>query len=329
VSRRALFREICRIAGVGTGNILDEDDGWPGTFKTEISPGHYTVVAMHVSRVSPHARHDYEYRFQNPSGRSPVRSPGGAFPILVALAMTARGPILVGLDGRSRVNRQARFSILFHRRILDEAEATGWSIYESSTGERIVAFHPRLIAVFVAVASAELDSQSLQDISRDIDTTVLTAGLLSDPSDEAADRTRRAATILVRHHSFGKAVLRAYGHRCAMCGLNSGLVVGAHIFPVKAPGSPDKIWNGLALCQNHHAAFDAHLLWVDPDRRAVVSHPRLAEDARTNRALASFLASTFREITVPVDARLRPRGAMFVSRYAYFGDAYFWLRDRN
>ena len=54
------------------------------------------------------------------------------------------------------------------------------------------------------------------------------------------------------------------------------LVQGAHIYPARASDSPDKVWNGLALCSNHHTAFDRHLIWVEPSSRRVLLHEEVS-----------------------------------------------------
>lgn len=65
-----------------------------------------------------------------------------------------------------------------------------------------------------------------------------------------------------------------------MCGLDEGLVEGAHIYPVEAPGSADELWNGLAaLCANHHRAFDLHRVCVVPGNLRVSFHPDLLRAA--------------------------------------------------
>ncbi len=89
------------------------------------------------------------------------------------------------------------------------------------------------------------------------------SGLLTSPTPAAAERARKAASVLVRDAKFSQDVRNAYGAKCAMCGLGIELVEGAHILPVSAPGSTDAVSNGIALCRNHHRAFDTHRLHID------------------------------------------------------------------
>ena len=152
---------------------------------------------------------------------------------------------------------------------------------------------------------------------------------LDDPIDEddevvASERTRRAAVALIREARFGHQVTAAYRGLCAMCEIDLDLVQGAHIYPASAPSSPDKIWNGLSLCANHHLAFDRHIVWVDPDDRSIVLHPKIHEQSPAKPAVRALVNTTGLHLMEPENARLRPKSEMFVKRYDHFADRYGW-----
>ena len=95
---------------------------------------------------------------------------------------------------------------------------------------------------------------------------------------------RRYALRMVKERlhqaTFREAVLYAYGRRCAITGLpESQLLDAAHIIADgdEALGQP-VVPNGLALSKIHHAAFDAHLIGIDPDYRLHVSDRLLDQD---------------------------------------------------
>lgn len=70
---------------------------------------------------------------------------------------------------------------------------------------------------------------------------------------------------------FTRRVLERYGpKRCAVCGALSEVVQAAHIRPVSDNGS-DWGGNGIWLCQNHHALFDAGVWSIRPDDHSVVA----------------------------------------------------------
>ncbi len=274
-------------------------------------------VALHVSNVGPHARRDYEYRFQNPGDRSVVSDDAG-YPLLIGLAAAADGqPILIGLDGSDRVGREARFSILFNKRIIQEARSHGIAYYESAKGEKIYAFRPVLFSTFVEVLGVDIPFAYVEAVVAASDPPV-------GPDPAAAERTRRAASVLVRHHSFGRRVKLAHGGTCCLCGIGLNLVTSAHIYPASAPGSPDNISNGLALCPNHHASFDSHDLWIDPATLTPRFSPRYLAAAGTSPALQTFINGTFATVRLPRNGQHRPSAEMLTKRYEYYSGKYDW-----
>jgi putative restriction endonuclease len=88
---------------------------------------------------------------------------------------------------------------------------------------------------------------------------------------------RRYALHDVKHRlhqaSFREAVIAAYKGRCALSGLPEPLLLdAAHIIADKDEqyGQP-VVPNGIPLSKIHHAAFDSHLIGIDPDFRIHVS----------------------------------------------------------
>src|SRR5262245_27873688 len=100
----------------------------------------------------------------------------------------------------------------------------------------------------------------------------------------AKEPERRYALRQVKqrlHQSvFREAVIAAYGGRCALSGLPEPLLLdAAHIV-----GDADDrlgqpvVPNGLTLSKIHHAAFDSHLIGVDPEFRIHVSDRLLGQN---------------------------------------------------
>jgi putative restriction endonuclease len=78
--------------------------------------------------------------------------------------------------------------------------------------------------------------------------------------------------------TFREAVLAAYGDRCAISRLpEPRLLDAAHIIADRheALGQPI-VPNGMPLSKIHHAAWDAHLIGIDPDYRIHVSEQLLS-----------------------------------------------------
>jgi putative restriction endonuclease len=92
---------------------------------------------------------------------------------------------------------------------------------------------------------------------------------------DAPERRYALREVKARLHqaSFRDAVLAAYGERCAISHLpEPRLLDAAHIvMDVHEQLGQPIVPNGLPLTKIHHAAFDAHLIGIDPDFRIHVS----------------------------------------------------------
>lgn len=156
--------------------------------------------------------------------------------------------------------------------LLDEAAQGGWAIDEVRKTDRgpevRAAVHPFHVKRFIQ-ASVKADSQGLEGDQR--------AALLiaHAPEWDGIDlenkplpvvrraRTEARGTRLKRAADFSKRVLHEFGHRCAVCEVQLSLLDGAHIIPVHHPNGSDEVWNGLALCVNHHRLFDRRIILID------------------------------------------------------------------
>ena len=69
----------------------------------------------------------------------------------------------------------------------------------------------------------------------------------------------------IRDDRFRVNVLRAYSHRCCVCGMQLDLLDAAHIIPVEHKRGTDETKNGLSLCALHHRAYDHALITVNTD----------------------------------------------------------------
>ncbi|WP_066425719.1 HNH endonuclease [Anabaena sp. 4-3] len=87
---------------------------------------------------------------------------------------------------------------------------------------------------------------------------------------------RSLRSTLIRNAFFRKSIVHIYDYKCAFCGLrvtkaaNQNIVDGAHIKPF-AQFYDSRIHNGIALCKNHHWAFDRGWFTADEQYKIVVS----------------------------------------------------------
>jgi putative restriction endonuclease len=138
----------------------------------------------------------------------------------------------------------------------------------------------------------------------------------------SAPAERRYALRLVKQRlhqsSFRQAVIDAYQRRCALSGLPEPLLLdAAHIVADgnEALGHPI-IQNGIPLSKLHHAAFDAHLLGIDPDFRIHVAERLLVQrDGPILEALKSLHGGTLHLPRRPND---RPDRDRLAQRFEVF-----------
>lgn len=318
MSRANLATNMAEAIGHDVVTISELGDGWPSKLRVETSTGVF-FVAAHLSRTGSHNRRDYEWRFQNPANSQPVEAAVGYTPLLIGIDTTSGEQILVVVDGASRVGRTTRFSILFNHRIVQEANKNGWSQYTSSKGEQIFALRPRLFPALL-----EMLEKNIMLPTNQISEAAKAAGVIDENDAVSGERARRTISSYVRDAAFSKKVKQAYGHKCAMCGINLGLLAGAHIYPVSAPGSGDAVWNGVPLCHNHHAAYDAHNLWFDSEYRIHIK-PDFRAEAEKDDSSKSFIDQTFDILVVPEEIESRPRADMIALRQQYYSLEYEWL----
>lgn len=113
--------------------------------------------------------------------------------------------------------------------------------------------------------------------------------------------------VPVRNQGFRRAVVTAYDHRCALCGIRvrtldgHTLVEAAHIVPW-SESQDDRPVNGLALCRTCHWTFDERLLSVTREYIVVTS-----KQLNVPGNLSGYLTSLEgRAIFVPSQESYRP-----------------------
>ena len=138
---------------------------------------------------------------------------------------------------------------------------------------------------------------------------------------EARDASYSLALVRIRNHQawFSSQTKAAYGYRCAFSRLPfRSLLVGAHIVP-DAEGGPPSVSNGICMSTLHHAAFDTHLIGVDPDLRVHIADHVIAE--RDGPILAALQGLNGTHLVVPTDPTAHPNRDYLDQRYSAFLDA--------
>ncbi len=136
----------------------------------------------------------------------------------------------------------------------------------------------------------------------------------------AVERRYALRQVQQRLHqaTFREAVITAYHGRCALSGLREPVLLdAAHIVEDRNErlGQP-VVQNGLPLAKTHHAAFDAHLIGIDPDFRIHISERlRSQKDGPTLEALKRLHES---RIILPSRAIDRPDRDRLSLRFEQF-----------
>lgn len=138
--------------------------------------------------------------------------------------------------------------------------------------------------------------------------------------ETAAERRYALRQVKQRLHqaTFREAVITAYSGRCAVSGLREPVLLdAAHIIADRHEelGQP-VIQNGLPLAKTHHAAFDAHLIGIDPDFRIHVSKRIL--DQRDGPTLEAIKKLHHNQIYLPTRDRDRPDRDRLAERFDQF-----------
>jgi putative restriction endonuclease len=133
--------------------------------------------------------------------------------------------------------------------------------------------------------------------------------------EELADEEK----AIVRDAAFRKIVVSLYDYRCAFCKLriisqeSQTIVDGAHIKPF-SEFRDDRFDNGLALCKNHHWAFDHGWFGIDDGYKIIIPHDRFQEEPPiATRPMKAFEGE---QLLLPTQAQYNPRQ-----------DALAWHRD--
>lgn len=139
-------------------------------------------------------------------------------------------------------------------------------------------------------------------------------------STDVAVRRYALRQVQQRLHqaSFRDAVISAYQGRCALSGLPEPMLLdAAHII-----GDADELHgqpivpNGIPLSKIHHAAFDAHLIGIDPDYRVhVADRLRIQQDGPMLEALKRLHMT---DLHLPQRIRDRPDRDRLDLRFAAF-----------
>lgn len=201
---------------------------------------------------------------------------------------------------------------------LRKALQTGFAPYVKENNETAIAFRPDFMGNYIQHLDALHESGKIQGEAEILKQLSENSKNVSEHDiDEAVGEDRKRALVStwrsLREIDFRHRVLSAYGHRCAMCGIQLRLIDGAHILPVSEPKSTDQTVNGVALCALHHRAYDSGFITFDTKYGIHISEQAVSDlkASKESLGLKAFQKALGSMIFVPPNKNDRP-AASFV-----------------
>ena len=151
VPRKNRAFELLEWVGSDKLTLVDTDRGWPSKFECKTRSGVVTI-SVYFGRIglSHRGRDDVERRFQNPGPNCPVLKPkADEIPIMLGTTQVEKQPVVVGMDAHKRIGKLTRQSLFLPLVLLEGGAREGWKEHTSMAKERVVAFVPQLLSLFV------------------------------------------------------------------------------------------------------------------------------------------------------------------------------------
>lgn len=183
----------------------------------------------------------------------------GYFPDL--RIFTAWNPYLM----KNRFNAKATVSLYSRFSVMEAAASDGVSTYVDTKKQSVISFKPEYLGLYLE------NIKNIHTLSDDELRALIAASDVLQDSDADEEVNVDGHTMYVNHRraardpKFRKLVYEAYGHRCAMCGIQLELIEAAHIVPFSHAHGSDEISNGVCLCALHHTAYDQSLVYFDDE----------------------------------------------------------------
>ncbi|HEY2669115.1 MAG TPA: HNH endonuclease [Rugosimonospora sp.] len=190
-----------------------------------------------------------------------------------------------------------------------------------SRGAPLAYFYPMAKGVYHAIYPVYLVEEDRARHEFAVDLGEFEHGV--EGTETSLERRYARRLTLQRLHQvvFRPKVLRAYESRCALCRLgHAPLLDAAHILPDRHHRGEPVVPNGLAMCKIHHAAYDANIIGIRPDRIVEVREDILAEidGPMLRHGLQEMHGSA---IFVPRSRRDHPDPTRLEERYEQFRTA--------
>jgi len=259
-------------------------------------------------------RSQHEYRIQITSVPDISSEPN--FKTLI-LGYWAEAEVFAGFDFAKHHGAIAYSpSIQIREEALQTAYLQGFALHSKGGGELAIAFRPDYFVDYCK------NCTTLHEFG---ETTIQTEALAAVTEETTQINEAAVELVPVRHRDvlrkvaaghvavqFRNRVLTVYQHRCAMCGLQMGLVEAAHIVPASHPESSYETANGVALCASHHRAFDTGLVAFNTRYDVIINESMISDLQRRDRSggEGQFRENLRRMIILPPATNDRPNAGL-------------------
>ena len=228
---------------------------------------------VHVRRLTPqrgidtdhhraadewHAQMIFDGSVRGSGVRNLLERVRGYRSVLLGYVHLAGTFVVVGWDANRRAEYAYSRSLQIKESTLRRAAESGVAQQASRGGEIVVAFRGEFFPEYLSGTTAlhaVVDGEETAEAEPDI------------PLDVLQPRERRAVLVTraVRDIRFKNFFATNY-RKCVVCGLDARMLLeAAHIVAVAEVAGNDHPSNGLQLCRNCHALFDAGALRIRPD----------------------------------------------------------------
>jgi putative restriction endonuclease len=202
---------------------------------------------------------------------------------------------------KERFNQRQTISLYSRFSTQEKASLNRVSLYTDNNQQNIISFKPEYLGLYLDnIDSVHLLSENklleIVNLSDDLNIKDEVGSVLLDDINFTISHQRTS-----RDPNFRKIVNHAYKSRCAMCGIQLGLVEAAHIIPHTHDAGTDDISNGICLCRLHHGAYDRGLIYFNSDFKILFNEDKLKYLSKMglDSGFYQFQNITFNDIQLP------------------------------
>lgn len=217
---------------------------------------------------------------------------------------TAWNPFMM----RDRFNVKETISLYSRFSIQKRAKNYKVAVYRDNNNQSIISFKPDYLGLYLD----NLDSIHAAS-DNELNELIIKSDLLNETNEDGKLETDQNHFTIThsrpkRDPKFSNKVNEAYGYRCAMCGIQLGLIDAAHIIPFADEKGSDDVSNGISLCALHHRAYDRALVYFNDDYKIIINEEKMSylEKIGRDSGARKFERLSYDYIQIPKNDAFKP-----------------------